>query len=293
MSIAVENRAIMDLTGRRDRPGVARVAAHLALLAATGTSVVLALGTWWLLPAMVVHGIALSSCFAPLHEAVHRTVFTSRLANDILAAVMGAVIVLPAYWYRLFHMEHHRFTQIPGRDPELLIKKPETLAEYLIYVSGWHYWHRQLRNLLRNALGEVHGRFVPERQHPAVRREARLHVALYLVLAALVAAGWTWPLWLWALPILLGQPFLRLYLLAEHTGCPENDDIWVNTRTTISNPVVRWLMWNMPYHAEHHAFPAVPFHALPALHRRVGHRFAHVAPGYVAVHREILADLRS
>lgn len=293
MSLAVENRRIMDLTRRADAPAAARLAGHLGLIALTSAGVWLALGTWWLLPAMVVQGIALSACFAPLHESVHRTVFTGRTANDLLAMAMGAVILLPARWYRLFHMEHHRFTQIPGRDPELLIKKPETVAQYVVYVSGWHYWHRQIRNIVRNAFGEVHGRFIPEKEHAAVTREARWHVALYAGLAGCVAAGWTWPLWFWAIPALLGQPFLRLYLLAEHTGCPENDDIWANTRTTLSNRAVRWLMWNMPYHAEHHAFPAVPFHALPALHERVGARFQHVAPGYVSVHRDLVAALRS
>jgi fatty acid desaturase len=45
---------------------------------------------------------------------------------------------------------------------------------------------------------------------------------------------------------------------------------------------VRLFAWNMPYHAEHHAYPAVPFHALPALHARVQGRVEHVEPGYVA-----------
>ena len=46
-------------------------------------------------------------------------------------------------------------------------------------------------------------------------------------------------------------------------------------------------MWNMPFHAEHHLFPSVPFHHLPALHAKIGDRFAHVAPGYIATNREI------
>jgi len=28
--------------------------------------------------------------------------------------------------------------------------------------------------------------------------------------------------------------------------------------------MTRYLFWNMPFHSEHHALPAVPFHALPA-----------------------------
>jgi len=34
---------------------------------------------------------------------------------------------------------------------------------------------------------------------------------------------------------------------------------------------VLYLFWNMPYHAEHHMLPAVPFHALPGLR---GHMLA-------------------
>jgi fatty acid desaturase len=37
----------------------------------------------------------------------------------------------------------------------------------------------------------------------------------------------------------------------------------------------------MPYHAEHHAYPGVPFHALPRLHERVQDRLANVEPGYL------------
>ena len=40
----------------------------------------------------------------------------------------------------------------------------------------------------------------------------------------------------WLLPLLLGQPFLRLFLLAEHAGCPHEPDMLKNSRTTRTNP---------------------------------------------------------
>ena len=39
-----------------------------------------------------------------------------------------------------------------------------------------------------------------------------------------------------------------------------------NTRTTLTNAAVRLLMWNMPFHAEHHLYPSIPFHRLPDAH---------------------------
>ena len=116
--------------------------------------------------------------------------------------------------------------------------------------------------------------------------EARWHLMVYGILLAVIVLGQRpEPLLYWALPAILGQPFLRTYLLTEHTGCPECSDMFRNTRTTLSNAVVRFLMWNMPYHTEHHAFPAVPFHRLPSLHRRIVDRLAVVSPGYRHFHR--------
>ena len=97
-------------------------------------------------------------------------------------------------------------------------------------------------------------------------------------------APWTY----WILPALAGQPFLRLYLLAEHTGCPLVPDMLANSRTTLTNGAVRFLAWNMPYHAEHHAFPSVPFHALPSLHKDLIADLSVTAPGYVSVIRQLL-----
>ena len=95
--------------------------------------------------------------------------------------------------------------------------------------------------------------------------------------------------WLWILPVLLAQPFLRLYLLAEHGDCPQVANMLENTRTTFTNRVVRFVAWNMPYHAEHHCYPAVPFHNLPALHDIAREQLQVTAPGYVAFSRDYLA----
>ena len=48
----------------------------------------------------------------------------------------------------------------------------------------------------------------------------------------------------------------------------------------------------MPDHAEHHAYPTPPFHALPAAHRALAAPIAVQAPGYIAAHREIVGAFR-
>ena len=115
-------------------------------------------------------------------------------------------------------------------------------------------------------------------------------IAAYATLtAASAATGSTALLWFWIIPALLGQPFLRLYLLAEHARCPHVANMLANTRTTFTNRLVRWLAWNMPYHAEHHAYPAVPFHQLPALHDIARRHLLVTENGYARFNRRYLA----
>jgi len=279
------------LSERCDGPGVRRILAHLGLAAVTGTAVLAAPGAWWLLPA-VVHGIVLVFLFAPLHETVHRTAFRTGWLNRAVGDLAGFVLVLPPRWFAAFHFAHHRFTQDPERDPELATPKPTTLLGYAWIVSGIEYWFRTVRGLLRRALGIAPDPFLDDRLRRRAIAEARTYLALYALLAAgSLAVGSDLALRLWVVPVLLGQPFLRLYLLSEHWGCPTVKDYWANTRSTISLAPVRWIAWNMPNHAEHHANPAIPFHALPAYAALMKGARVHESSGYAPFHAGRIADL--
>ena len=232
----------------------------------------------------------LAFLFAPLHEAVHRTAFRSRWLNDVVAWACGAVLLLPPAYFRAFHFTHHRHTQDPLRDPELATPKPSSWPGYLWQVSGLPYWRERIGTTLRHARGRVEEPFIARHARQPIIREARMLAALYALLAALSLAAWSAvPLLLWIVPALLGQPFLRAYLLAEHTLCPLVPDMLRNSRTTRTTRLVRRLAWNMPYHAEHHAHPALPFHALPAAHALLAPRIEVQADSYVAVQRQIVA----
>jgi fatty acid desaturase len=290
---AIDKAALKALSRPSDAKGLAQLAAHLWALGLSGALVVAASGTGWLAPAWLLHGLLLVFLFAPLHETVHRTAFARRGLNDAVAWGCGLVLALPPAYFRAYHFAHHRHTQDPARDPELASAKPDTWAAYLLHASGLPYWRRQATSILAHAAGRVDEPFIAPAARATVVREARTVLGIYAAIAVVsVAAGSTLALTLWVVPVALGQPFLRLYLLAEHTGCPLIADMFRNTRTTRTNWLVRRLAWNMPYHTEHHAYPAVPFHALPGAHEVLRERLAVVAPGYISVHRDIVAGFR-
>jgi fatty acid desaturase len=241
------------LTQRSDRRGATRLAAHAGCMAATGLLVWLAMPSWWLLvPAMILHGVTIVTLFAPMHECVHRTAFASRSANIAVGWVAGVLSFYNSTFYWYFHSWHHRYTQDPARDPELMYPKADSRIAYLREVSAANFWWRRALDYPLLALG--------------------FHAVLFY----------------WFLPVVLAQPLLRALLIAEHTGCTQDADGLSNTRTTLTASPVRLLMWNMPFHAEHHLYPAIPFYQLPTAHCVLRQHLAHLAPGYPAVNREIL-----
>ena len=288
-----ERAALRRLLVTSDRAGLRHLLPHLMLIAVGTLLIGAADGTIWLWPAMLFQGIALIFLFAPLHESIHATAFKSRRLNQTVARIAGFLLMLPADYFRLFHFAHHRHTQDPERDPELATPKPETLGQWAWHVSGMPYWISGVTALIQHASGRVDAPFIPEAQKAAIVWEARRHLLIYALLAAgSVSAGSDALLIYWVGPVLLGQPFLRLYLLAEHTLCPLVPDMYANTRTTFTNRALRFLCWNMCFHVEHHAYPGLPFHALPKAHEILAPRLKVTAPSYRAVNGEILKAVR-
>ena len=279
------------LARRSDARGLLQLGAHLLLLLLAGLALAGSQGLLKL-AALLVYGTLLTFLFAPLHETIHRTAFKSRWLNDWVAAPIGFLLLIPARWFRAFHYAHHRHTQDHARDPELVGLPPLTRSGYWYRVSGIPFWKENVGLLLRHAGGRVDEDYVDAAKHAQIVLEARIHVTGYaavVLLSLLTSNAFIW--WYWILPALLTQPLLRLFLMAEHRGCDDGDDMLANSRTTYTAPWINFLAWNMCYHAEHHYLASIPFHALPAMHAYTGQQVSHLGDGYWNVNREIYARL--
>jgi fatty acid desaturase len=283
------------LQQRADRPGLVRLLGHF--VAIFGTAGLYALCLAGSAPALVsllaavAYGFTLVTMFAAMHESVHRTAFKTRALNDGVGWVAGLLSFYNSTFYRHYHGWHHRFTQLPGRDPELEDGKPTSLGTYLLEVSGIPWWIGKLKTHATIALGRVeHYGFLNERTRPEVIRSVRWQMLAYgVAIAGSFALGSPLFVTYWLAPAALAQPLLRAILLAEHTGCSHDGNPLSNTRTTYTIWPVRFLMWEMPYHAEHHRWPALPFYALAQAHEALGPKLAHLERGgYIGMNRGLL-----
>jgi fatty acid desaturase len=289
---------LRQLQQRSDAKGLFRLAGHVVAIAVAGAAYTFARQRAAPLPLLALCavglGFTLVTLFATMHEAVHRTAFKSRALNDSVAWVAGLLSFYNSTFYRPYHGWHHRYTQLPGRDPELEDPKPSSVFDYFVQLSGLPWWLGKLRTHFSLAAGKTAGYgFLNEATSRPVVLSVRLQLGVYA--AALGTCFWlSEPYFViyWLVPVALAQPMLRAILLAEHMGCSETSDMLSNTRTTYTLWPVRFLMWEMPYHADHHRYPALPFFSLARAHQSLAPHLAHIARrGYAALHFGLLREL--
>ncbi|MCR9136061.1 MAG: fatty acid desaturase family protein [Alphaproteobacteria bacterium] len=290
----ITRRELKTLMQRSDRPGLTRLIGWILTVAITGTLVWMSMGTWWLLPAMFVHGIVLVHHFSLQHECCHYTAFKTRWLNDFFGNICGLIIFLPNRHFRYEHCDHHTYTQLKGKDPEL-IELPISVWKYLAYISAFPFWRMKFTEIARHVVGRLSDdekRFIPKEEYATVFWEARIMVLFYLALLILcIATGWTAPLYYWFIPVFLGEPVMRAIRLTEHVGRPNISDMKENTRTNLVTWPMQFLCWNMNYHAEHHYAASVPFFALPELHEKLKDHVYIEKRGYLGAHIDIISQL--
>jgi fatty acid desaturase len=285
---------LQQLNQQSNWQGTKQLIGHLSIIGSSGY--------WWLthinqplwgIPALIIYGFSIASMFAPVHECIHRTAFANNRVNDSVAWFAGLLSLYNSTFYRRYHKWHHRYTRIPGKDPELSDPTPLNIWDYLWQISGIPWWIGKIQGHLRCAIGQFADcPYIPESAHDEVQRSVQLQLAIYgLAIGASIYWQSLWLIWGWVLPLAIGQPLLRFILLAEHTGCTLDANPFHNTRTTLTWLPVRFLMWNMPFHAEHHFCPSLPFHALGQAHQQLQTHLQQVDPGYIVVNRNIIQKL--
>ena len=264
---AIQPERLRQLSRRSDARAWLQIASHFGAIAATGIAIGATSGSVWVVAPFLLHGVLINYLYGGQHELSHATVFRSRRLNAIFGRAIGFILITPRDADQIQHFAHHRHTQLWRQDGELF-RAPFTLRSYLLRLSGIYYWRANVTTLFIYAAGRVDEPYIKGDSQVTVIREARLHLAGYVVIAlASLATESSAAIFYWLAPMLLTKPAHQLQNLIEHVGLPHNDNIFENTRSTRTNAMMRWMCWDMQYHTAHHAFPSVPFYRLRELHR--------------------------
>ncbi len=234
--------------------------------------------------------------FAGQHEFLHRNAFKSKWINDLCLFYTGVFCFEFGKHERVMHKQHHTYTNNIDKDPELTSYYSRDVLENkafrnvplgrVAYVRqfldvAYTFKCRICRVLYSAAgipvdysgtgwsLGDFYytkeSGIMQDLQQTA--RIQLLHWIAFVVIFGRTAEGIQQMLFWWILPVLVGYPAVNYFRNLEHADCEVSKDpnCLRNTRSVRSNIVVRVLLWDTNFHAEHHCYPMVPFFNLHKL----------------------------
>ena len=300
----VSKEKMKELLHKSDKPGLIRFLVLYTLLITACIALVYTWDRSWpeIILSHCLFGVVCCGLFACEHETIHNTAFKSMWLNKTVAFLVGAFHLYAPTMFRELHFTHHRHTHEPGLDPEISIggkvipSVVSNLPFYLSWVTGLPLLMFKIVMLINGAL--CMPEFMRKNLHPFVDPKVRFKLALECVIILALHLGFIYlALYIhegfWALftAQIIGHCFLAFYTSAEHNGLPHEGNIFEKTRSVKSGKLTKFLMWNMPYHAEHHAYPAVPFHALPQLHNDLKDEIKHKVNSRAGFHLNVLRDV--
>jgi fatty acid desaturase len=103
-----------------------------------------------------------------------------------------------------------------------------------------------------------------------LQRTAIAQLTIYTVIflmAFQIPNGLFYLVYWWIVPVLCGYPFINFFRNLEYANCEVSKapNCLRNTRIVRSNILIRTLLWDTNFHAEHHCYPLVPFCVLHKL----------------------------
>ena len=293
----VDTDRVRELSERSNGRAVRDLLLWIALLAAVGATAIAAYGNWWAVPVFILYGaLYAGAADARWHEFGHGTASASDRLNDVVYVFASFLLWRNPTAWRWSHFRHHSDTIIVGRDPEIQLGRPARMREFVLNYTFLVNGPRYMATLVRYAMGRLDANsrdYVPAAEHRKLVTEARAFILIYFgaVVVSIATTSWL-PVLLVGLPTMYGAWLMVFFGATQHLGLREDIlDHRYTTRTVVMNPVFRFLYLNMNYHVEHHMFPAVPYHRLPALHAEIADTLPAPNPSTWHAYREIIGAL--
>lgn len=293
----IPRQRLKELMKRKDGPAIRDTILWLALMAGTGTLAYISWGTWWAIPAFAVYGIIYSATGdSRWHECGHGTAFRTPWMNDVVYQIASFMNFRAPTPWRWSHTRHHSDTYIVGRDPEISSPRPPVWRILLMQLFHLYGGTRDLKRVVLHAFGKMdpsEQEYVPAQDYRKTFLMSRIWLLILVgVIVWCVLTKSLLPAMLIGLPTFYGPLLRYMFGVTQHLGLHEDVlDHRLNTRTMYLNPFFRFLYWNMNYHIEHHMYPMVPYHALPALHEELKYDMPKPNPSLLSALKEVVTAL--
>ncbi|RKP03587.1 hypothetical protein CXG81DRAFT_9381 [Caulochytrium protostelioides] len=211
---------------------------------------------WWMvLCAYTVGASIVQASGVILHECCHSLCFKSPLANRMLGLFVNLSLVVPiAASFRRYHLEHHAFQGVKGKDPDLplafeykLIHNNPLAKSLWIFCYPVWYLVRSIALKKKPTAWEIYNVILTLMWDVVIWKTCTARGFAYMALS----------LWLG-----YGVHPAAAHFIQEHYTFDDGQE------TYSYYGILNHLFMNIGYHNEHHDFTRVPWTKLPSITAR-------------------------
>ena len=247
------------------------------------SNIFISIVAWWF------QGFLLVCCFNVIHDCAHKNFVQDPRFCNWFGVILATMLLVNFSIFKSLHLDHHRFTNMPNDTQRP--RDYQNLWQYLIAIPHWKFPIRTF-TLSFNSLRNIFPSSVRSR---IVRSEViRDTYFLFSWVILIVACSIIYPLImleLYLVPIFFYFSMIFFVTATEHSRCDKTDDKTRNTRSIISNPLLRFFSNGFNFHAEHHLYPAIPSPQLIHVNRKIGKYLKYNEKSYFAFHLKLIFSL--
>lgn len=197
--------------------------------------------------AALLNVVAIYAMYTVMHDAAHGIAHHVKWLNDLMGRVCAFHEGITFQLFRLSHMQHHRYTNHPMRDPDYVIgRKPRWLFPIWVIVRLLHDNAFMISQKLWRRRELVEHLFT-----------VTLQIATVFLLARLL--GWSTVIWLWLIPLVVAGALVEITVAWLVHFPHESTRAYEHTRLLRSR-VLQVLMLNHNLHLVHHVWPRTPWY---------------------------------
>lgn len=200
--------------------------------------------------------------FTILHDAVHGSISTEyKILNNVFGWIsqiwMGPTANFYAFKY--LHLNHHKYVNIPGKDPDYWVSHWEGSLKFFLYpFVDIGYWRYYIPEVLP---------WNPKRPGREVFIVWLYHITIFLFIIIAFKYNFGYMLILnWFIPARISKfllAFLFDYLPHKNITITKKENKYKTTHylsfSNITRPFATLILFYQNYHISHHAYPRDPF----------------------------------
>ncbi|MFM0721792.1 fatty acid desaturase [Paraburkholderia strydomiana] len=232
-----------------------------------------------LLGAAFAHGVELQ------HQALHQSGFRSRGVNRFFGVLLGLPMLVCYSSYQDSHLFHHN--KLGTDEDSEFFEYGDKSERRMVAIIKNFFLINHFCEFLKHTIDALNWRVFKtkliDRNSAKIRTEYLVMAGSFFgccILASRVDSNlfikcWAVPLFIFAAPI------HALIELPEHFDCARNtSNVFENTRTVITHPLMTWFTNGNNYHVEHHWIASLPIEKLATVHRQISGRIVNLSPSY-------------